>query len=467
MNSAKKILEFNYDADAFGRRAPQPAKPSKQNLDILEEIVKKHGDADHKSPDREDLHQIYHVFTQSSRNETLGQEFGTTKRIRQLSWALTFSENKQPRIVDTPQLKDALQLIENRLRTSSLFGVFNALLQVWDTPNADMLRAFVKKHLTDYSGTRKSVQKLKANMEWYCEKNSTTQLATELLRSNKKLSDVWSFLELPDRTQNYMYFSEVAKAFVSLNRITDKEVLTDVINFLEKHNNDKTNRSILSKLIEKLGDKASEDFRAPVQTYVLSEWQDPRIVGADVKWYGVSKEARKIFTKWLTEADLEFFFGIVAKACKDENFRYRKAFWLAYLEHITFCRPILHKDAEVLFKGNRYYEESRKSVATLSGGGRNQHAFIIQIGNHTCVEFSSTGAACYVYENVNLPFDLDEVKYHLNELRRTDLKRNNHTYTPPLKHWQPHYGAEKYSWQRSFAKWIEDELGIPIQNFEL
>ena len=471
MKSAKKILEFDFNADVFARRAPQPSKPSQQNLDILKGIVEKHGNADLKPPNQEDLRQIYHLFIQANRDGKLYREFDNRKRIRQLTWALTFSEKNQPRIVDTPQLHDALQLIEERFRISYLPGIFNALLQTWDAPNASMLRAFIKKHLTDYNGSRKFARELKTNMKWYCEENSATQLATELLRSNKKLSDTWSFLELErhEDTHCYRYFGAIAEAFISLNKNINRDVLADVSNFLERHNNDKTSRPVLSGVIEKLGINAPEDLRQPVQSYVLQKWQDPRIVGADVKWHGVSPEARKIFTKWLTEADLEFFFDIVAKACKDQKFAYRKAFWLSYLKHIDFCRPVLRKNVEKLFindpEARQFYNERRPAI--LTGGSANMHAFIIQMRGYTFIEFS-TGGACYVYDKIDPPFGLDEENYHLSELRRTDLKRNYNTYTLPLKHWQQHNGSEKYSWQGQFAKWLENELGVkPKRSYRL
>lgn len=456
MNSAKKILEFDFNVDVFARRAPQPPKPNQQNLDILEEIVKKHGDADHKSPDREDLHQIYRIFTQASRNEKLRQEFGTAKRIRQLSWALTFSENKQPRIIDTPQLQDALQLIENRFRTSALFGVFNALMQAWDTPNADMLRVFVKKHLSKYNGTRKSVQKLKTNMDWYCEKDGAAKLAEAL----SKLSDVWSFLDLPDYMHTYPYFGAVAKSFVSCNKNINRDVWTDVSNFLERHNNDKTSRPVLSGVIKKLDINDPENLRQLVQSYVLREWQDPRIAGADVRWRDVSPEARRIFTQWLTEADLEFFFGIVAKVCNDPKFAYRKAFWLAYLDHITFCRPVLRKNAEYLFRDNQHYQDQKKSIATLNGGGNNQHAFIIQIGKYTFVEFS-TSAACYIYDNAKLPFNYDDSEYTMKTSTWHSHKTLRNQRLAKLR--VSHVNAEKYSWQKKLETWIFNELGIEIK----
>ena len=130
---------------------------------------------------------------------------------------------------------------------------------------------------------------------------------------------------------------------------------------------------------------------------------------------------------------------------------------------------MLRRNAEYLFRHDpqalQYYRDRRP--ATLRGGNSDQHAFIIQMGNYTFVEFS-TGAACYVYDNVNLPFSLDKENYNLNELRRTDLKGNYHTYTPPLKHWQPHNGSENYAWQTVFAKWIEKEIGFePVRSYRL
>ena len=456
MNSAKKLLQFDFDADAFARRAPRPTAIPSKRLAILEKIAEEHDGKGSGPLDQESLHQIYRLFRDTSPSR-LSAEFDTLRRIRQLAWALTYSEGRLPRIVDTPQLSDVLQLIEGRFRISTLSGVFDALLQAWDRPNAGLLRTFVKKHLTDYDGSRKFVQKLKANMAWYCEENSPTKLVMSLLRSQVKLPDVWSYLELPDHTHSYRYFGAVAEAFVSLNRHLDREAFADVVNFFEKHNNDKTSRSVLSKLIEGLGLEASEHLRQPVQSYALRKWGDPRITGGAVRWRGVSEEAKQIFTRWITKEDLRFFFDVVARACDDNKFAYRKAFWLAYLEHISFCRPVLRQNAEYLFRNDpqtlQYYRERRP--ATLTGGNSNQHAFIIQMGNYTFVEFS-TAAACYVYNNANLPFRLGDSEYRIIELKDQLW----------AKHRVSHYYSEGYYWQEKLALWINSEIGIePLRGY--
>ncbi len=458
MNSAKILLQFNFDATSFAARAPRPDIIPKEQLETLEKIIKTHDGPNSDLPNRENLRQVYRQFITTPTGK-LSSEFDSLRRIRQLAWTLTYSENELPRIVDTPSLQNALQLIENQFRTSMLLGIFNALLQAWDTPNAALLRAFLKKHLTDYTGSRKFVQKLKANIAWYCEENSSTNLAMYLIRSPNKLSNVWTFLELPDYMHSYTYFGAVATSYTTFNNQIDIEYVKDVIAFVKKHNNDKTSRIVLSKLIEKLGSEATADLRQLVQSYVLQKWQDPRIAGADVRWRDVSDKARQIFTKWVTEEDIRFFFDVVAKACNDQKFAYRKAFWLAYFEEITFCRPVLRKNAEYLFRHDpqalQYYRD--RQPATLKGGTSDQHAFIIQMGEYTFVEFSTAGA-CYVYQNSDLPFEVGDSEYRMDELRSLSW----------AEHRVIHNGSEKYSWQDGFASWLEREIGIePVRSYRL
>ena len=452
MKSAKTLLQLNFDATDFASRAPRPPTIPKEQLETLEKIIKTHDGPNFDLPNRESLRQVYHQFRTTPISK-LSSEFDSLRRIRHLAWTLTYSENGLPRIVDTSGLYAALRLIESRYRNSMLPGIFNALLQAWHTPNASALQMFLKKQLTDYNGSRKSLQKLKTNMACYCETNSATNLAIDLMRSPNKLSDVWTFLGLPDYMHSYAYFSAVAIAYTTLNNQIDIEHVKDVITFLKKHNNDQTNRIVLSQLIEQLGTEATEALRQPLQSYVLQNWQDPRIAGADVRWRNVSDKARQIFTKWITEEDIRFFFDVVAKACNDQKFAYRKAFWLAYFEHITFCRPVLRKNAEHLFHHDpqalQYYRD--RSPAELKGGNRDQHAFIIQMGDYTFVEFSTAGA-CYVYHNVDIPFEVGDSEYRMDELRSQSW----------AEHRVIHNGSEKYSWQDGFASWLEREIGIDL-----
>ena len=456
MTSARELVQFDFDADAFVRRAPNPtAIPPGIVADLAR--IERGQNSIGNIPEREDLRDTYYLFFNATRTNTLRAEFDSLRRIRRLAWALTYSEDSLPRIVDTPELRDALQLIENRFSVSALLGVFDALLKAWDAWGANLLRAFVRTHLADYDGRRRFIQNLRDNLAWYCEENGATRVAMSLLRNQVNLSDVWSYLNLPDYTHGYRYFGAVAEAYVTLNSHLDGESVADIVNFVEMHRDDGTSRAVMSSIIENLGIDAPEDVRQPVQSYVFREWQDPRLGGGDVRWREVSDEARQIFTRWITAEDIRFFFDVVAQACNDRQFAYRKAFWLAYFEHISFCRPVLGRNVHRLLRNNpqalEYYRE--RQPATLTGGTFDQHAFIIQMGNHTFVEFS-TAAACYVYDNTRTPFRLGQSEYSMSDLRN----RSQNVYR------QSHIGSERDYWQREFAQWIRRELGIePLRSY--
>lgn len=464
MNIARELLQFNFNADAFTGRAPKPTTIPLEIRADLEKIEREQKNMNNV-PEREDLRQIYRLFLNAIRTGRLHTEFDSLKRIRRLAWALTFSEDRLFRIVDMPEeLHDALQLIENRFSISALLGVFDALLKAWDARGANLLRAFVRRHLADYDGRRRFVLNLRGNLAWYCEENGATRVAMNLLRAQVRLSDVWSYLNLPDHTHGYRYFGAVAEAYVAHSGRLNRELVVDIMEFVEMHRDDKTNRAIVSGTIEKLGLDASEDLRQPVQSYVLRNWGDPRVAGGTVRWRDVSDKALRIFTRWITEEDIRFFFDVVARACNDPKFAYRRAFWLAYLGetdsgHIDSCRPVLRRNAESLFtndlQARQYYME--RQPARLKGGKGSQYAFIIQMGGYTFVEISTEGA-CYVYDNASRPFELGDSEYHITELRDQSL----------ATHRVDHIGSERYYWQRKFAWWNRRELGIePLRSYRL
>lgn len=458
MNTAKELLRFSFNASVFGRRTYNVSDGQSTSDKLskkLKEIENRHRSGIRKGARPEDIQQIYHRFIQASKTSELRQSFSNRSSARKLAWALTYSENQAPYnrsiVSNTGRLENALKIIERQFSTSALLGVFDALLQVWDKANAELLRAFLRKQLTSYSGRRRFVLKLKANIAWYCDENGVSQLALNLFRDKKEIADLWTYLELPNHMHSYPYFGYIAEAYVTLNRHIGRPFLEDIVRFIELHKDEKNSRAILSKLIEQLGTDASGHLREPVQSYILRTWQDPRITGASVRWRGVSNSARKVFERWITKDDLRFFFDVVAKACNDSKFKYRREFWMSYLEHISFCRPVLRNDVERILGKNPkalQYHQTRRP-ATLKGGTQDQHAFIIQMRKHTFVEFSTAGA-CYVYKDDNRPFHMNASEYYMSRLR----------YPEQAVHRVIHSSSEGYLWQSRFKSWIGRNLHI-------
>ena len=458
MNSAKELLRFSFTASVYGRRTYNVSEGQSTSDKLskkLKEIENRHRAGMRKGTRPEDIQQIYHRFIQVSKTSEFRQSFSNRSSARKLAWALTYFESHAPYdrsiVSNTGRLENALTIIEKHFSTNALLGVFDALLQVWDKSNAGLLRGFLRKQLTSYTGRRRFVRKLKASIVWYCDEKGATQLALDLLRDKKELANVWTYLELPNHMHSYPYFGFVVEAYTNLYRHFGRPMLKDIVKFIESHNDDQNCRAVLTKLIERLGTEASEHLRQPVQSYVLRTWQDPRITGASIRWRGVSDSARKIFERWITKDDLRLFFDVVAKACNDSKFEYRKEFWMSYLEHISFCRPVLRNDVEYILSNNpkalQYYKARRP--ATLKGGTLDQHAFIIQMRSHTFVEFSTAGA-CYVYRDGNRPFHMNAPEYYMSQLRHPEQ----------AVHRVIHSSSEGYYWQSRFKNWIGRNLHI-------
>ena len=458
MNSAKELLQFSFNASVFGRRffkASGSHSTLEEFSDRLKKIEERHRGGMLKRARPVDIQQIYRRFVQTSKTGEFRKDFANRSSARKLAWALTYSEDlfpyNQSIVSNAARVRNALSIIEDHYSTRALLGVFDALLQVWDKKNAGFLRAFLEKKLTSYDGRRRFIRKLKSNVAWYCDEMGATQLAVDLLRRKEKLADVWRHLDLPDHMHRYSYFGFIAAAYVDLNRHLGRPFLEDIVEFIKTHKDDETCRAILTKLIEQLGIDASEHLRQPVQSYVLREWQDPRITGAAVRWHGVSDSAKRIFERWITRDDLRLFFDVVAKACNDGKFKYRKDFWMSYLEHISFCRPVLRNDVGDIFTKDseafQYYQTRRP--ATLKGGSQDQHAFIIQMRGYTFVEFSTAGA-CYVYRDSDSPYRMNASEYYMDQLRNRER----------AVHRVIHSGSEGHAWQWRFRNWIGRNLHI-------
>ncbi len=460
MNEAKKLLQFGFKTEKFCRTAFKVEDGQLRLAKLSEslmEIEKKHSMGTPIGLRPEDIQLVYRRFIQTSNTGAFHRTFSDKKTARKLAWALTYSEKHAPYDQSIAshegRLVNALGVIRVHCNERALFGVFNALLQEWHVRTAGLIRAFLRTQLGKYVGRRKSILKLKASTAWYCDQKGATQLALSLHRDMKKLAEIWTYLELPSHMNSYSYFGFVAEAYVAINRNLGRSFLEDIVQFIKIHNDDKRARTILARLIEILGIEASEHLRQPVQTFALQSWQDPRITGAAIRWRGISDNAVTIFKHWITKDDLRFFFDLVAKACDDDKFQHRKDFWMTYLSHIVFCRPVLRSDVErILGKDPEalQYTQTRRP-AKLKGGTQDQHAFIIQMQEHTFVEFSTAGA-CYVYRDGNRPFPMDAKEYRMDLLRNREkaLHRVIHSSSK----------GRPWAWQERFSAWIYQNLGV-------
>ena len=216
--------------------------------------------------------------------------------------------------------------------------------------------------------------------------------------------------------------------------------------------------SIANAFLASAEEDAFESTRDPIRRFLLCKIGDPRWIVDEPRWHGVSAAAKKIFGLWLNTEDLDFFFDVVEKTTSDPKFKYRRAFWEAYLPSIDLCRACLGRTAKNLFKDHPYIKEREQSLAWVTGGFAPDHSlFLIKIKDFIILE-SSTGRACYIYLLEEAPISLEATEYRYDRVLIRDLATA----------WFPHIGSDYYRWQSQIECWLHEEAKVqPSKSYRI
>lgn len=204
-----------------------------------------------------------------------------------------------------------------------------------------------------------------------------------------------------------------------------------------------------------------KDVKESIKGFLLSHLGDPRL--KPTGWNRVGEAAQRVFRQWLVEGTLEDFFRLLDQQARyyenaDRQWRYRSAFWLAYLRdgHIT--------DAWVAL-GWKIAQDSRSYLSRLAGtyaelksgdGARNDQAvLVLRVGNLIIAEWShSSKVRIWSDRGSSGP------QFYKQRYQRSDLVTG-----PDFE--QAHHGAERGTWQRKVESYIRKQTGIRFSIREL
>ena len=151
-----------------------------------------------------------------------------------------------------------------------------------------------------------------------------------------------------------------------------------------------TARAMLRAWLTGRGEPASA-VGEPVLRLVLSWLGDPRLPVHKQRWDEVGKEEAGLVRRWLTRASLDLFFKLIDEHALDSQWRYRHAFWAAYLREGAISDawlafgPTSHRFANQV-------PDLRQAYARLRGGAdRKQSALLMKIGPLVLADFSHNG----------------------------------------------------------------------------
>jgi hypothetical protein len=140
--------------------------------------------------------------------------------------------------------------------------------------------------------------------------------------------------------------------------------------------------------------------RNELKSYIVQEPRlgDPRIPNNEEKWRVFPESTREQISTLFSEDDIRLFFELLLDDRSDTQ--HRKEFWLQYAHAVVRTRLLIpqwmRKDKnQPIFSKNNFdsqvfgvlqFETARKSV------------FVMDFGPITCVEFSESGNACFIYK---------------------------------------------------------------------
>ena len=202
----------------------------------------------------------------------------------------------------------------------------------------------------------------------------------------------------------------------------------------------------------------SPSVQKVIQPFLLDAYGDPRT--GHGAWHGVDVRAVSVLKSWLVTATLEDFFRLVRDICNrdasaDRMWRYREAFWTAYLN-----KGVIGDAWVTLAEQSRLYarwllgNEYSNSYGELKSGYNvkpNHAVLILRIGDLVITEWSHSGSyRLWHTDDPNCP------KLYKQRYRREDLV------THPLLA-RAHHGASNGTWQAQLAKEIAEREMIRIR----
>jgi len=379
------------------------------------------------------------------------------KDRRYLPWTLFHSVEQ--RAVDWPGLLEgALRTLETIDRPTRLTGWIRVYLQYYEDGQSkfEQLREVLEMKLAEYNGTNPRLVFWKTRLRYLFARSAKRSAAGHLLSADEGHIAGMEALGLVEDLALGGFAVATVREAVNLVHVDFPNGLNALLDMLEVENqNSKRLRDrdvaaeAVSLLIPDAGLDAQEDIRDPLRSFTLRYFGDPRLPGNEPDWFGVDDRAKKILSQWISRADVEFFFQLVAEAEQDKHWKYRKQFWEAYVDHFEASWVALGPRAIRLARNMRWSQHAElRSFGRLRDAESSQSVFIIRMGGFDFVEWSNSGA-CRVWRRSESPLELGQGVYSGGRLRREGYVRR-----------QIHSLSDRYRWQRDLARWIELNTGL-------
>lgn len=280
------------------------------------------------------------------------------------------------------------------------------------------------------------------------DKDGVSQMAEFFSEGN--LRDALKTLSFPPTLSGSNFVkAAIVKAFQMDIGLDAKQVL------LENLTKDQVYKGLVPQVVGpviiNVDEEGSDSAKNWLMQLVFREMGDPR--GNNTAWLYVEEKAKEIFLHWLVKNDFAVFFHIIASTA-DSMWKYRQAFWGAYMDEIRASRIIIGQKAKLILN-QLPSEEKRKLMAYdyLEGKSSDTSLLVFTIGQYTFIEVSHNGKL-RVYSREKSPIQIFSQRHrtiYYSDLINSDTEEE-------FVHTNPR--GRGPNWQPKVRDWIYDYCGI-------
>lgn len=208
---------------------------------------------------------------------------------------------------------------------------------------------------------------------------------------------------------------------------------------------------VVGPVIISVDEEGGDSAKNWLMQLVFRYMGDPR--GNNTAWLYVEEKAKEIFLHWLVKNDFAVFFHIIASTA-DSMWKYRQAFWGAYMDEIRASRIIIGQKAKLIL--NQLPKEEKSKLMAydyLEGKSSDTSLLVFTIGQYTFIEVSHNGKL-RVYSREKSPIQIFSQRHrtiYYSDLINSDTEEE-------FVHTNPR--GRGPNWQPKVRDWIYDHCGI-------
>lgn len=370
------------------------------------------------------------------------QEEFTRREIRNLPFVISSSE------LSMPVAKFALRQVDLD-KTSCFRRLLFAYFRDYEPKErkTEWIRTVLWKQMQRNDRRVRSIHFLQ-DFPQLLAKDGVSQMAEFFSEGN--LRDALKTLSFPPTLSGSNFVkAAIVKAFQMDIGLDAKQVL------LENLTKDQVYKGLVPQVVGpviiNVDEEGNDSAKNWLMQLIFRYMGDPR--GNDTAWLYVEEEAKEIFLHWLVKNDFAVFFHIIASTA-DAMWKYRQAFWSAYMDEIRASRIIIGQKAKFILN-NLPKEEKSKLMAYdyLEGKSSDTSLLVFTIGQYTFIEVSHNGKL-RVYSREKSPIQIFSQRHrtiYYSDLINSDTEEE-------FVHTNPRGSGP--NWQPKVRNWIYDHCGI-------